>query len=90
MDNVSFHSAESAARWNYVYHRRIAREWELSKEGFQCKEIVNLLVDVGLMKTVADVGRCYEQLVKEFIVNVPASCHDIGSPDFHKVFVRGR
>lgn len=32
MDNVSFHSAEFAQKWKFVFHRRISRERELSEE----------------------------------------------------------
>ncbi|XP_057426121.1 uncharacterized protein LOC130719516 [Lotus japonicus] len=46
--------------------------------------------EVGLLKTVTGITRCYDKLVKEFIVNVTTSCNVSGSPDFRKVFVRGK
>jgi hypothetical protein len=50
---------------------------------------VNLIDEAGLMKTVWGLGDCYEQLVREFIVNVPEDCDNPQSPEYHKVFVRG-
>ncbi|XP_057443996.1 uncharacterized protein LOC130736167 [Lotus japonicus] len=44
----------------------------------------------GLMKTVVGLGRCFDKLVKEFIVNISAACNISGSPEFHKVFVSGK
>ncbi|XP_057444209.1 uncharacterized protein LOC130736391 [Lotus japonicus] len=90
MDNVSFHTAESAQRWKFVYQRRIAREKELSEEALKVDEIVSLLTQAGLINTVKDLGRCYDQLIREFIVNIPVDCNDVDSPGFQKVFVRGK
>jgi hypothetical protein len=39
------------------------------------------------MKTVKDLGHCYERLVKEFIVNITNDCSE-GSEEFRKVRVR--
>ncbi|PNX87297.1 hypothetical protein L195_g043384, partial [Trifolium pratense] len=69
--------------------RRVALERELGKEALKCTDIVSLIEEAGLMKTVWGLGDCYEQLVREFIVNVPEDCDNPQSPEYHKVFVRG-
>ena len=46
------------------------RERELHVDALRCKAIVSLLKTAGLMGTVHKVGRCYDRLVNEFIVNV--------------------
>ncbi|KAK2381627.1 hypothetical protein QL285_069218 [Trifolium repens] len=89
MDRVSFHSEESAQRWRFVYQRRVAQERELNQEALECKEIIELLDAAELMKTVKDMGVCYEMLVKEFIVNITSACSE-GSEEFRKVRVRGK
>ncbi|WJX67220.1 hypothetical protein P8452_51708 [Trifolium repens] len=90
MDNVSFHFSASAARWKFVYHRRLALERELSDEALECKEVMDLILQAGLMKTVSGLGRCYEKLVKEFIVNIGEDCDNKLSKEYHQVFVRGK
>ncbi|XP_057452353.1 uncharacterized protein LOC130744180 [Lotus japonicus] len=90
IDNVSFHFASSAQSWKFVVHRRLAIERELHADALEPKEITELLVDAGLMKTVKDIGRCFSQLVREFIVNIPTECDDESSPEFRKVYVRGK
>ncbi|KAK2389793.1 hypothetical protein QL285_063359 [Trifolium repens] len=90
MDNVSFHFSASAAKWKFVYHRRLALERELSDEALECKEVMDLILQAGLMKTVSGLGRCYEKLVKEFIVNIGEDCANRLSKEFHQVFVRGK
>ncbi|MCI21926.1 envelope-like protein, partial [Trifolium medium] len=35
MDNISFHSGESAQKWKFVYQRRIAQERELNQEALE-------------------------------------------------------
>ncbi|KAK2352163.1 hypothetical protein QL285_096477 [Trifolium repens] len=89
MDNVSFHFSNSAAKWKFVYHRRLALERELSDEALECKEVMDLILQAGLMKTVSGLGSCYEKLVKEFIVNIGEDCGNRLSKEFHQVFVRG-
>ncbi|XP_057418704.1 uncharacterized protein LOC130712904 [Lotus japonicus] len=71
IDNVSFHFASSAQSWKFVVQRRLAIKRELHADALELKEIMELLVDAGLMKTVKDIGRCFSQLVREFIVNIP-------------------
>ncbi|XP_057415249.1 uncharacterized protein LOC130710081 [Lotus japonicus] len=90
LDNVSFHYADNAQRWKFVSHRRIAIERELSEEALEFKEIIDLLSKAELMKTVKGIGRCYEKLVREFIVNISSDYDDAGSAEFHKVFFRGK
>ncbi|XP_057442747.1 uncharacterized protein LOC130734394 [Lotus japonicus] len=90
LDNISFHSEESVGKWKYVYQRRIAQERELTGEILHCQEIMKLLEAAGLLKTVTEIGGCYDKLVREFIVNVTANCTVSGHPDFRKVFVRGK
>src|ERR1044072_3115579 len=70
LDNISFHFESSAQRWRFVYHRRIAIERELHVNALKCKEIMSLIQAAGLLKTVTGLGRCFDRLVKEFIVNV--------------------
>jgi hypothetical protein len=50
------------------------RERELSQAALEYKEIVQLIETVGLMKTITNIGRCYEKLVREFIVNISKEC----------------
>ena len=90
MDNISFHSISNVERWKYVYQRRIAIERELGKEALEIKEVMELIQHAGLMKTVSGFTNCYEQLVKEFVVNIPSDCNKKNSKDYHKVFIRGK
>jgi hypothetical protein len=90
MDNVSFHFIDSAAKWKYVYARRIGLERELSDETLECKEVIDLIEQAGLMKTVSGLGSCYAKLVKEFIVNIAEDCDNPLSKEYQKVYVRGK
>ncbi|XP_050920373.1 uncharacterized protein LOC127138010 [Lathyrus oleraceus] len=58
--------------------------------GSECKEIMDLIQEAGLMKTVTQFSKCYEMLVKEFIVNVSEEYADGKSKEFRKVYVRGK
>ncbi|XP_050892009.1 uncharacterized protein LOC127097557 [Lathyrus oleraceus] len=49
-----------------------------------------LIKEDGLMKTVIGLGKCYEMLVKEFILNISKECDNKWSKEFRKVYVRGR
>ncbi|KAK2435920.1 hypothetical protein QL285_020945 [Trifolium repens] len=51
---------------------------------------MDLILQAGLMKTVSGLGRCYEKLVKEFIVNIGEDCDNRLNKEFHQVFVRGK
>lgn len=62
--NISFHSVENVEKWKFVYQRRLALELELGKDAFECKEVMDLIKEVGLMKSVASFGKCYEMFVK--------------------------
>ncbi|XP_050896717.1 uncharacterized protein LOC127103507 [Lathyrus oleraceus] len=76
--------------WKYVYHKRLVVERELAQNVLECKEIVDLIQEAGLMKTVTQLSKCYEILVKVFIVNVSEECADGKSREFRKVYVRVR
>lgn len=65
-------------------------ESELGKYVFECKEVMSLIQEAGLMKSVIGFGKFYEMLVKEFIMNVSKECDNKRSKEFRKVYVRGR
>jgi biotin synthase-like enzyme len=52
----------------------VAIERELSDEIVKIKEVMELIKEAGLMKTVCNLGDCYEKLVKEFVVNISEEC----------------
>ncbi|XP_050889998.1 uncharacterized protein LOC127095336 [Lathyrus oleraceus] len=89
-DNISFHFALSVNRWKYVYQKRLALERELAQNVLDCKDIMDLIQEAGLMKTVTQFSKCYEMLVKEFIVNLSEEYADGKSKEFRKVYVRGK
>ncbi|XP_045791288.1 uncharacterized protein LOC123885992 [Trifolium pratense] len=68
----------------------LALERELGKDILECEEIVSLINDAGLIKTVWGLGSCYEKLVREFVVNIPIGCDNPLDKEFQKVFVRGK
>ncbi|XP_058749928.1 uncharacterized protein LOC131622901 [Vicia villosa] len=90
IDNVSFHFAASTNRWKFVYQKRLAFEMELAQNARDCKDIMDLIEAAGLIKTVVHLSKCYEMLVKEFLVNLSEECADKRSKEFRKVFVRGK
>ena len=90
LDNISFHLEDGAAKWKFVIQRRVAIERELGKEVVEVKEVIDLIKNVGLMKTVVALPQCYEGLVKEFIVNILEDIYEKSSKEFCKVFVRGK
>lgn len=51
---------------------------------------MDLIYVAGLMKTVTGFAKCYNVLIKEFIVNIPMDYADTWSQNFIKVHVRGR
>ncbi|XP_050875173.1 uncharacterized protein LOC127078787 [Lathyrus oleraceus] len=51
---------------------------------------MDLIQEAGLMKTVTQFSKCYEMLVKEFIINLSEECVDGKSKEFRKVYVRGK
>ncbi|XP_050875393.1 uncharacterized protein LOC127079019 [Lathyrus oleraceus] len=89
LDNASLHYVKNAERWKYVIQRRVALEMELGKDTLKCKEVMELIEVVGLMKIITHFGPCYENLVKEFVVTIPDGCDDMNSADYGKVYVRG-
>ncbi|PNX59795.1 putative envelope-like protein, partial [Trifolium pratense] len=76
IDNVSFHCVEYVDRWKFVVKRRIAIERNLNEDFLKCQDIVNLIEEAGLIKTVSELGKCYDKLTREFLVNIPADCDD--------------
>jgi hypothetical protein len=50
---------------------------------------MELIESARLMKTVTNIGRCYEKLVREFIVNISEYCSE-GDEESQKVYVRGK
>ncbi|XP_050896289.1 uncharacterized protein LOC127103034 [Lathyrus oleraceus] len=87
--NISFHSVENVEKWKFVYQKRLALERYLGKDALECKEVVSLIENAGLMKSVDGFNKCYEMLVKEFIVNIPTDCDNKKSKEYKKVYVRG-
>ncbi|XP_058753988.1 uncharacterized protein LOC131627173 [Vicia villosa] len=90
IDNVSFHYASSVRRWKYVLQKRLAFERELAPNALENKEVLELIQEAGLLKTVCNLPKCYEKLVKEFVVNLSEDCGNSRSEDYRKVFVRGK
>ncbi|XP_058746261.1 uncharacterized protein LOC131619147 [Vicia villosa] len=89
IDNISFHYPSSVIRWKFVYQKILALERELAQNALECEEIMNLIHEVGLVKTVTQFSKCYEVPVKEFIVNLHEDCANKKAKDYLKVFVRG-
>ncbi|CAJ2671712.1 unnamed protein product [Trifolium pratense] len=77
LDNVSFHLENGSARWKYVYHRRLALERNLKNDILECPSVVEALEYAGLMKTVVGLDKCYDRLVKEFLINVAANYNEV-------------
>jgi hypothetical protein len=89
IDKVSFHFPENALRWKYIFHRRLAVERELGKEAMEMEQVISMIKEAGLLKTVCNIGNCYEKLVREFLVNMPRDCDNFLSQEYQKVYVRG-
>ncbi|XP_058725982.1 uncharacterized protein LOC131597294 [Vicia villosa] len=89
-DNISFHYPSSILRWKFVYQKRLALERELAQNALEYKEIMNVIHVAGMMKTVTQFSKCYEVLVKEFIVNLHEDCGNKKTKEYLKVFVRGK
>ncbi|XP_058767709.1 uncharacterized protein LOC131641428 [Vicia villosa] len=90
IDNISFHYPSSVLRWKFFYQKRLALERELAQNALGYEEIMNLIHEAGLMKTVTQLSKCYEVLVKEFIVNLHEDCGNKETEEYLKVFVRGK
>ncbi|XP_058774427.1 uncharacterized protein LOC131648712 [Vicia villosa] len=89
-DNISFHYPSSVLRWKFVYQKRLALERELALNALEYDDIMNLIHKAGLMKTVTHLSKCYEILVKEFIVNFHKKYDNKEAEEYLKVFVRGK
>ena len=89
IDKVSFHLPEYIHRWKFIYHRRLALEREMGKEALEIETMMELIKEAGLLKTVSKHGDCYQQLVKEFLVNISFDCDNPRSKEYQKVYVRG-
>jgi len=74
IDKVSFHPPENAQRWKFIFHKRLALERELGKEAVKMADVMDMIKEAGLLKTVCNLGNCYEKLVKEFLVNISEEC----------------
>ncbi|XP_050919017.1 uncharacterized protein LOC127136514 [Lathyrus oleraceus] len=61
---------------------------QLAQNVLDYKDIMDLIQEADLMKTVTQFSKCYEMLVKEFIVNLSEECVDGKSKEFRKVYVR--
>ncbi|XP_050897938.1 uncharacterized protein LOC127104835 [Lathyrus oleraceus] len=90
INNISFHSVENVEKWKFVYQKRLALERELGKDSLECKAVVGLIKNAGLMKSVSGFGKCYEMKVKDFIMNIPTNCDNKKSKEYIKVYMRGR
>ena len=49
-----------------------------------------MIQEDGLMKIVTGFGKCYEMLVKEFIMNISKECDNKRNNEFRKMYVRER
>ncbi|XP_057418393.1 uncharacterized protein LOC130712583 [Lotus japonicus] len=90
LDNVFFHFEENVLKWKYVYQRRLAREREVGSDVLECKEVMTLIEKARLMKSVLQVDRCFERLVKEFVVNLSVEVELPKSDEYRKVYVRDK
>lgn len=52
--------------------------------------MMDLIKVARLMKSVSSFSKCYEILVKKFIVNISKDCDNKKSKEFIKVYVRGK
>jgi len=89
IEKVSFHLPENALRWKFIFYRRLALEMELGKEAVKMTDVMDMIKRARLLKTVCNLGNCYEKLVKEFLVNIYEECDNYLSQEYQKVYVRG-
>ncbi|XP_057443976.1 uncharacterized protein LOC130736147 [Lotus japonicus] len=90
IDNVFSYAEGNVQKWKYVCQRRVAKEREVGSDVLEYKEVVALIEKAGLMKNILRVGRCYEKLVREFLVNLSVEVGLPESIEFRKVFVRAK
>uniref|UniRef100_A0A9I9EBZ4 Putative plant transposon protein domain-containing protein n=1 Tax=Cucumis melo TaxID=3656 RepID=A0A9I9EBZ4_CUCME len=67
----------------------MADEVNISDKHHSCVSIMNLIEKAGLSTTISDVGPFYPQLIREFIVNLPANFNDPSSLDYQTVHIKG-
>jgi hypothetical protein len=60
----------------------------LGKRGVTA-DMMEKIKEGGLLKTMCNLGDCYEKLVKEFLVNISKHCENPLSQEYQKVYVRG-
>ena len=51
--------------------------------------VMGMIKEAGLLKTICNLGNCYEKLVKEFLVNISEECDNSLSQEYQKVYVKG-
>lgn len=90
IDKMSFHYPENAQRWKFIFHRRLALQRELGNEALKMEVVIEMIKEVGLMKTVCNIAGCYKKLVKEFMVNVSEDYDNPLSQEYQNVYVRGQ
>lgn len=89
IDKMSFHYPENAQRWKFIFHRRLALQRELGNEALKMEVVIEMIKEVGLMKTVCNIAGCYKKLVKEFMVNISEDYDNPLSQEYQNVYVRG-
>ncbi|KAL0548916.1 hypothetical protein IC582_013393 [Cucumis melo] len=89
IDGISFNLDENIQCWKFVVQRRIADEVNVSDKHHSCLSIMNLIEKVGLSKTISNVGPFSSQLIREFIVNLPAEFNDPSSPNYQTIHIGG-
>ncbi|XP_050897710.1 uncharacterized protein LOC127104572 [Lathyrus oleraceus] len=77
IDIISFHYVENVEKWKFVYQRRLTLERELSKDAFECKEVMSLIQEAGLMKTVTGFWGRNEEEQAEVEVSDNFICREI-------------
>ncbi|MCH84851.1 envelope-like protein [Trifolium medium] len=60
LDNVSFHFEDGSSKWRFIFYRRLSLERNLSSDLLNCQELMDLIEAAGLLRTVKDLGSCYE------------------------------
>jgi len=64
-------------------------ERELGKEVVKMTDVMDMIKEAGLLRTVCNLGNYYEKLVKEFLVNISEECDNPLSYEYQKVYVSG-
>lgn len=84
-----FHYEERAHKWKYVFKHRITDESNISNQYQSCSTIIELIRNVGLIRTIFEVGPLYPRLIQELVVNLPSDFNDLSVDEFHKVHIKG-